>query len=590
MPYKADETKLTRLSNAFEFSRTKLRPFREKRTHAIKQYIGANFSDDGANEKVPVNLLEMAINIYRRQVAARRPRVVVTTRDTELASKAYTFELALNALLEDIRFEDTVQRWTLDAMFGLGIIKVGISPGNVAEINGHLHDSGKPFADVVDFEDFVLDMTARRWDEIQFCGNRYVLPHEAVMDTKMFGNKDIQANEPRAYNEGGDERLSQMTSGTDWYRDRSYMPVVELWDLWLPYENVCVTIQADDDGGISGKKILRVVEWEGPEVGPYHHLSYGDVPGSLLPLSPASLLLDMHELSNRVFRKLGRQADRQKTVTVVAGGADEDGKRVVRANDGDTIRSDRPEATKELKFGGIDNASLGFMIQLKDLYSYLGGNLDSLGGLGKAADTVGQEKLISQTSAMKIVEMQERTTKAVRKVIHSLGDYLWYDPVAEPTVIKTIPNTDFSVPVKFGPKMREGEFVNFNLDIAPYSMQDRTPAERLQTLSQTMTNFIIPLAPQLQQQGVAPDMNKFLEIISKYSDSPEIAQILKPFEMPEEQQGAGERPTQSPVTTRTNVRRNESGGTRSGQDQEMAKILAASGQEQPDMSQMGMGG
>jgi len=581
--------KMSRLSEAIMYSRRKMQPFRENRLRAIRQYVGTNYSDYGAEDKVPVNLLEMAINIYRRQVAANRPQVIVRTKNSDLKAEAADFETMINHTLDEIEFEPTLQRWVLDAMFGLGVVKVGLSPGRAGEIDGFMHDVGQVFADNVDFEDFCFDMTAKRWDQVQFCGNRYTLPYEMVMDMKLFGNKPLQPNPyHRVTNEQGDERVTSLQTGGETLGTEQYMPVVELWDVWLPYENVVVTVQADDHaGGFYNNEPLQIVDWAGPEVGPYHLLSYIDVPGNIMPLSPAGLLVDMHELVNRIFRKLGRQAERQKTLTVVAGGAEEDGRRIVNASDGDTILSDRPEATREMKFGGVDSPSLAFMIQLKDMFSYLGGNLDSLGGLAPSAKSGKHDSLLRQSASVRIDDMQARTTNAVRKVVESIADYIYYDPAPSTKVYRDIPNTDMSVKVDFDPEIREGDFLDFAIDIAPYSLQSRSPSERLAAINEIMQGVVMPMAGQLQQRGIVPDMDRYMEIISKYSHMSEIAEILKIADFAEmetmkemaemgggQQQGANK----APVTERRYVRENVAmGGTRAGRDNAMAQALMGGG-------------
>ena len=123
MAYNYDENKINRLQSAVEYSRRQLLPYREKRLHAVRQFVGAHYTDTGSTERVPINLLEMAISIYRRQIAARRPAVLVRAKSKEHEPVADQFEFALNSLLKDIDFESTIQTWGLDAMFGLGVLK-----------------------------------------------------------------------------------------------------------------------------------------------------------------------------------------------------------------------------------------------------------------------------------------------------------------------------------------------------------------------------------------------------------------------------------------------------------------------------------
>ena len=583
-----------KLADAIEYSRRKLEPFRRKRMEAVRAYVGANYSDEGAVERMPVNLLEMALSIYKRQLAASSPRVIVNGNSSDLYPVANDLELVINKTLKEMRFADTLVEWVTDALFSIGVMKVGLSPSdeNSAELFGQFRDGGMVFADCVDLDDFVCDMTAKKWDQVQYIGNRYQLPYDYVLETDLFGDKTRKIRESiiGVTNEQGDQRVGSVSIGLDRYQGRDVHRVAEFWDIYLPYERKIVTYQSQDDGGLDPTNVIDEKEWTGPEEGPYHLLQFGDVPGNLMPLSPIANMMDLHNLANSMFRKLMRQAERQKTVTVVAGGAEEDGERIVRSNDGDTIRSDRPEATREARFGGVDQASLAFLIQVKDLFSYLGGNLDTLGGLSKGADTLGQERLLKQASSMKIVELQEKTTQAVKRVVECIAKYIYYDPIGTYPFSKQAEGTDIVFETDFPPEAREGDFIDFNIEISPYSMQDRSPAERVQSMMELMQGVIIPMAPQMAQMGVKPDMQAFLHYVSKYSNTPEIDQILGLMTDEEKaMQNAGsgaEAPRQSPVTTRRYIREGRSGQTRQGRDDDMIRMLMGADPNTSNMTGM----
>ncbi len=585
-----------KLADAIEYSRRKLEPFRRKRLDAVRTYVGANYSDENPSLRMPVNLLEMALSIYKRQLAASSPRVIVNANKSENYPVAVDLELVLNKALKEMGFDAALTHWVTDALFSVGILKVGLSPSeeNQAELYGQMRDAGTVFADVVDLDDFVVDMTAKRWDQSQYIGNRYQLPYDYVIDTDLFGDRTRKIRESivGVTNEQGDQRVGSVSMGMDRYQGRDLHRVAEFWDIFMPYERKIVTFQTQDDGGLDPTNIVDEKEWTGPEEGPYHVLSYGEVPGNLMPLSPIANLVDLNDLANTMFRKLARQAERQKTVTVVAGGAEEDGERVVRSNDGDTIRSDRPEATREARFGGVDQASLAFLIQVKDLFSYLGGNLDTLGGLAKGADTLGQERLLKQASSMKVVDLQERTTKAVKSVIETIAKYIYYDPVGTYPFSKQL-NNGIKIETDFPPEAREGEFVEYEIEIAPFSMQDRSPAERVQSMMELMQGVIIPMSPMLGQYGIKPDMQKFLHYVSKYSNTPELDEILGLMTdqdmqmMMQMNQGSDSPMRQSPVTTRRYIREGRSGQTRQGRDDDMIRLLMGADANPSNMTGQG---
>lgn len=575
--------RVSRLVTAFDHSRRKLQTFRERRLGMIRQFVGGAWSDGGAPDRVPVNFLEMALNIYRRQVAARAPRVMVRSKDGDNISFADDLEIALNIAIEDMKFDETMRRWVLEAMFGMGVLKVGLAPSDQREIMGFTHDPGQPFADVVDFEDFVFDITAKRWDQVQFCGNRYALPLEAVQDLKMFPKKDLSKYERRTTNEQGDQKISNMVDDGGSYGEESYMDLVELWDIWLPYEGVVATFQTDPNGGLEDKEPLRVVEWDGPEGGPYHLLSFGDVPGQIMPLPPAALMIDLHELGNRVFRKLARQADRQKTVTLVASANQDDGRRITSANDGDAVAVDRPEATKDVRYGGVDQAGLAFFQQLRQLTSYFGGNLETLGGLNNATNTASQEQLVKSQATMRIADMQERATAASTDVIKAIAFYMWNDPIRAYRIPKKIPNSDMTIMAEMKPEKRNGEFPDYAIEIVPFSMQSRTPSERLQSAMQVMQTYIVPMSALLQQRGLVPNIEAFLKMSAELSGTPEIMDLVMKVPPQELMQGppapGGGAGGAGPAnTTRNYVRSDRGGDSISKGDQVVAQMMQQANQ------------
>ncbi len=575
-------TQLKKLRQAVDYSRRQLQPFRQQRYEVIRQYVGYHYSDDGAADRVPVNLLELAINIYTQQMAARVPQVLVSTSFRPLKPSAANFELALNHLLKEIRFGDTIRLAVIDALFSIGIIKTGLERRASVEIDGYLHDVGQPFADTISLDNWVHDTTATRLDQCQFMGDRYRLPLELVKESRAFKNTEtLQATVKSAYNEDGDSKAESLSHGSQVDPDE-YKEHVELWDLWLPAENLLITIPAEGDG-----KPLRVIDWDGPETGPYHLLSFSPVPGNIMPLPPSGLWMDLHDLANRLFRKLGRQAERQKTVLGVQSGAEDDGNRILKANDGETLRMDNPDRAREYRFGGIDQPSLAFLLQVKDLFVYLGGNLDSLGGLSPMADTLGQDQLLAQNASKRVADMQDRVISFTKDVINSLGFYLWTDPLINLPLTKRVPGMEqLSVPVTFDAESREGDFLDYNIEIEPYSMQHQSPQMKLQALVQVFQQFIAPFAPMMAEQGIGINFEGLLNTIGKYANVSELNEILE-FTQPSgryEKTMVGQPPAKWPTTRHISERVNRPGATRSGKDAAMMQTLLGGNPQQSELA------
>ena len=315
-------------------------------------------------------------------------------------------------------------------------------------------------------------------------------------------------------------------------------------------------------------------------MGPYHILSLGEMSGTVMPVPPITNLIDMNDAINKSFRKLIRQLERQKTITVVSGGADEDGNRIMHADDGDIVRVDRPEATKEMRFGGPDQIATAFTVQMREMFSYLAGNLDAMAGLSQTAGTLGQEELIKASSSEKILDMQARMLTFTKKVLQDMSSWIFYDPVREFSVDIPLGESGMSVPSKFRPKERkESEFLELELDIAPVSMQDSSPSQRLQTITNTVSNYLLPLAPAMQQQGVMFDAVAFTRQVSELTNTPELMELIvpagtqpDPTGQAEQQVTSGEsrtRPQSQPAPRQYTP----TGGTRAARETVMAQAM-----------------
>ncbi|MFP3344776.1 hypothetical protein R0J87_20065, partial [Halomonas sp. SIMBA_159] len=78
---------------------------------------------------------------------------------------------------------------------------------------------------------------------------------------------------------------------------------VDLVDLWLPDEQAIATIPWTPDGSLPGGDYLRIIEHDGPELGPYKQLGFAWVPDNIMPAAPAGVWHDLHESHNRLARK-----------------------------------------------------------------------------------------------------------------------------------------------------------------------------------------------------------------------------------------------------------------------------------------------
>ena len=526
---------IAKLHESIEWSAQMLEKPRQERVAAIQDYCGSHYVKDSACPATPVNLIELAVTIYVRLLAARSPKCLVKTDVPSLRPFAADMEIALNQIPGEIGLSTTLRRAVVEALFSIGIVKVGIGATND---NAKIGD--EPFVSIVQLDDYFCDMSARSWEEVQYEGNEYWMDTEQIRD--LYG----------------------VSFDSDEYSGESQDGQVQARSLTV-----------HEHGNPLHERVLL-------------RLWFSDVPGNLMPLPPVAVWKDLHELENTLFRKLARQAVAKKTVSAFQGGNDEDIARLKKASDGEGFRYNgaKPE---QIALGGVDGGNLAFALQVRDIHSALAGNLDSLGGLSPQANTATQEKLISEASSVRIRAMSDATVDFAKAIFKRLAWYMWTDPVRERTIVKRASAAApfLSVTHKWTPETRDGDFLDYNLEIDVFSMQDDSPSTRMEKFLNVFERVILPMLPQLEAQGAFIDFHAVLDYVARNTNLSELSDFVVFSDAPaDERQPAGGNPkpeyvsTKAPVTRRTYERVNRPGATRQGRDAVIMQ-LAMGGNPQP---------
>ena len=320
-------TKFDNLLRSIDWSETQLTNPKRERIESIHQFIGNHYGVKTSGLNTPVNFLKLAHDVFLRILAPRNPRCMITTKYSDLKPTAANFQVSVNEIPARINLAKTLKRMVSEALFSIGFIKVGLH--TTGEALGF--EYGEPFVDLVTLDDIIIDMSAKRMDLIQYIGNTYWLPFDKFMDTVSLPKEirhKLRADENELFGEHGEPRAESLGSDSN---ATEYEKRIKLRDIFLPNENVMMTY------AITEKLKLRDFEWEGPEQGPYHTLGFTEVPGNLLPLAPIPTWRDLHHLANVLYRKLGNQADDQKTVLGFNATDETDIAAFQGASDGDGI-------------------------------------------------------------------------------------------------------------------------------------------------------------------------------------------------------------------------------------------------------------
>jgi len=516
------------------------KPMQRTINRMLEHYQNGWFKQDANNNSrsyQPLNMIDRGIQTLLPFLVSNNPRVQIRPRagigHPGMKPFSKTLELALTHLLDEIKFAAyTLTPVIMDSFFSMGITKTGTMHSHQIELGGYLHDVGQPYCDRVDFADYIFDVTARNLQEMKLQGNRYQMPYEYVMESGLFKHTDRLSPNPVPH-ENQDHTDYSSRNGNIYYNYGEIYKTVELEDIWLPEENIIVTIPRTGQGS----KILRTVEWDGPENGPFDILAYKLFPGTTVPVPPIYTWLDLNKAINTIVCKMRDMTDREKTVGVYDLMNTEDGQVVKMAKHGELVGlQGGADSVKEITFGGFNEQSMGFLMFLLDQFSRSGPNLEQLGGKGQMAGTLGQEQMM-QSNAMREVDlMSNKVYEFTRNITRKLTWFLWTDPLIVTPVIKRVGELDYDV--EYSQYNQEGDFFDYALEIEPYSMSRMNPEMRYQKILQLVNQMIIPMLPMAMQQGSMIDVNSLVKEVAPYLGISNVDDWWKSL-VPQDANGAG---------------------------------------------------
>ena len=575
--------KLPRLRAAVAHHYEQLRELRESREQLLEVAAGSLYPHTDTEGLLDIlNLMRQAAEAQTLSLAANRPRVIVTASTLGRAPFAKHYQNALNAYAKTMRLEESLQECARNAFYSLGIAKIHMADSVAVELEAdEWMDPGQPFVQSVSPHHFCYDTTATDWRHCSFLADRYQVRFEEIVQDVRFPKKvrdEMKRRGPESKNEQQQLEWGDILGGggdTSRFEESVYLA-----DVFLPKDGLVLTYVCNSRFELLGTP-LRELDWDGSETGPFRFLNLGPVPDKTTPSSPAQNLLLQHNLVNSLYRKLESQSVRQKILNVAQGGDEDDVAKVRDAKDGDYVVTNSHAPVEQLRLDGPDQPTFGFVLNAMEQFSKQAGNLDHKLGLSASADTASQQGMIGQAVSRMEAHYQGRFVTFVREVVQELGRLLFDDATTQINMTKKIDGTSFEVDapwlgaVKEG--SREGRFKDYDLDVEPYSMEYRSPKDRMAELDQQM-QMMIPLVPLMMQQGKMIDVDWYLKARGEYSDMPEMQNLVMDIPQPEgDQQGGSHERTLAGGQGGEYIHKNVSPGSGGGGPDPMQ--LMASGQQ-----------
>ncbi len=575
-----DTVHQARLSKALLHSYEELSWARQSYRQLIEDYAGPRYGSEFLERpEVYINLMQTAAEAQRVALTYNEPRFKVTPYSPEKSGFAERYQIALDSYSKSIHLRQTMAEIVLDAIFlvGIGKIYLADSPFLYSEDDGATWiDPGRPFFGRLSFANWVHDCTKGHFNRAQFHSDRYYMDLERAQACPSFkknARNKLQASDPSERSDFSELPEALSVSDQD---DYEIEPQVAVCDVYLPKDRIVCTWAIHDKYEIIEGDPLSIQEVEDT---PYSFLGMMDVPDNIMPTSPAQTMAPLGDLVNYLMRKQVREWRQSKRVIPYVSGAHEDMQRMMHAEDGQTIQISHMDAVKVMEFPGPDQSLGAFTLGMMNLFKEYAGNIDAMLGLNPTAGTLGQSEMIAGQVGARLAESRRRVNQFLSQAAERLGKMMFDDPVLEVPGERRV--AGLSISANWTPEMeRQGSPSDYGVCVEPYSMEYKSPQERLGSIMQAV-QAITPLLPMAQQQGQEFQFQELWKDIADLSNEPRLLDYFRsappPMELPQGQaqpMGGANKPNGN--YTRTNVSEKTNGG-------ELEQLLAQQPQQQAGM-------
>lgn len=564
---------------------------RDNRRASIRTTLGNHFVDPKTDNPelkgmMVANVNGMAMDILVRSVISHNPKVFVTTEARELTAHTEAFEAAINDRIELLRMVDPLERSVYETVAGgLGLTLVGREPRGGLAQESQTSFTSKTIIRNIDPDFVSLDTDAQVWEDLEHISFMMRIRHDDFLESEAFPPRIKRLLKPVTISQlvgsyDMPDALVQEYSASQADMSGEQSRYAWLWFSYLPKQKQVFYLPAgaSSDPELTEEGVLWSYDWTGHEVGPIHKLIVDLVPGNLLGRSPLKdSLMDLGNGINDLVVRTLSDARSLKNVGIVDPGHEDTAKLIKDAKHGEYIAG-RADATTNMTVGGIDQRNLIAYTLFKQLWDELGGNLRLLGGLQSTGVTATENTILDRQASQKIEHMRNKVLRYVTDVCDAVAQYEWEDPAAGRTLEKEL-SLGVRRRLDFGYGFRTGSYKRWRLNVHPYSLQQRSPAQMVAMLDQFVNTIVLPNLNLFHESGVTFDIRGYAKIRERLLDMPMFGHLLVGIDQTDATQlnGSGGEPRQNPVTNRIETRRSEQNPN--AQEEQILRMLSGAGND-----------
>ena len=534
----ADLREPKNLAKSIQHAERKMKKFRKTRALHISDFAGHLYKGNQSNQTAdaernirPLNMTYKSCTTLIPNLVYNNPKCAVSSQTIAYRKYADVLELAINHLIGEIKYKDTLRAVIMDAIILAGFTKRGLSVSSqTVDLYGTDVDMGQPFVDRVDADDIIIDPMARCWKEQAFTGNKFRVDKEWMQDNaQYFGMNADDIGLAAEVGQGEGQNAEKISSGGgSIIRGGQDQDLITLAEIYLPRHQMLITVPWGPDGDI-GDKVLREVQYEGPESGPYGILGFAFAPNNLMPVAPANSWRTLMEAANHMLKKTIGQVSRQKRILAYENDSSETADTIDEANDGDKVRVSDVDKVKDIDFGGAPRENFQATEFLKNIYSEEAMSVDMLSGAGSNEPTATQSAIVDKNLGVRLDDMRTIVQDFVAEDMKHVAWLLHSDPLIELPLAKRVQGVDEQV--VYSPDMREGDWLDFTINVVPYSMVRQTPEMKARRLVEFCGNIIPALSQAQMVLGPAFNLEAAIRILGKEMGIDDLDEIINSQEL-----------------------------------------------------------
>jgi hypothetical protein len=523
-----------RLARAVEYSHQELEQYNRLRAHTIRAYLGVNgifpdtewMGDGEYEESLPKgNLLQMAGIGHQIMLAYGDPQWEPNPRTPEYTAVAERMGPAMNRTATLLDFGETHRNVAADSFFGYGIYKVarGRLPLSAQ------HATGLKFGPCiwrVPQPDFIYDITAKQWNDVQYQGDIYSMPLDEAIE--------LYPEHAARLESVTDELYTPRSMTTKHLRDYTPTRMVQMIDLYFPGAGpnqrglVCTwPIRSTSFKDLSDEPIVAR-EWNGHWSGPYEVLNHLYCPDQIVPIAQAESVKALHILFNDLLELTSNQARNAKYNPTYQNGSEKDMASLWNADDRVPVGLNNPNDMGAFEIPGPTQSQTAYMSAVSQLFNKMAFNVDQRLGSAPSAGTATQEQILANAGDQLTGEARRKSNKSLQMVGFKLAHLILNDQqLSLPASRPLRPGSDINVDVSWVPLPPGSARVDdFDIPVDPFSTAMRTPEQKL-ALVQQLTPTLLQIAA-MEAQGMPISFSNSLRLYAKFAGMNELLEIFSP--------------------------------------------------------------